>query len=145
MDLLATTNVSDLVHETSLELEEDIAAELEDFVLVARLGIIADAQRLVSDVLWRHLQFFPVVAEVAEFLLGCGLWKSLDELVRELDRRNILFDDDDEKETVRRLRFLATKEVGQKLSLREFGLRPINPFPDPSSINYNNPVKVSNP
>lgn len=44
MDISVTPGDSDLVYKRSLELEEDIPAELEDFVLVARLGMIADAQ-----------------------------------------------------------------------------------------------------
>ncbi|KAK5093368.1 hypothetical protein LTR70_004740 [Exophiala xenobiotica] len=144
MDVPATTGDGDLVSIRSLELEEDIPAELEDFVLVSRLGMVADAQRLVSDVLWRHLRYFPVVAEIAEFFLGSGLWESLDDLVRELDRRRISFDDYNEKEVLRRLRTFGTKKVSQMFSLREFNLSSENPFPNPGSINYNNPVKVQN-
>lgn len=145
MDISATTGDSELVYEGSLELEEDIPAELEDFVIVARLGMTEDAQRLVSDVLWRHLHFFPVVAEIAEFFLGSGLWGSLRNLVRELDRRRIFFGDYNETEMLRRLRILGTKAVSQTLWLHEFGLSPINDLPDPSRICYDNPVEVSNP
>lgn len=98
----------------------------------------------MSDVLWRHLRFFPVVAEIAEFYLGSGLWKFLDNLCRELDRRGISFKVYDEKKMLQRLRILGTVEVGQQLSLHEFEISPTNFSMSRSRINYNRPVEVSN-
>ena len=34
-----------------IDLEEDISAELEDFILLARLGVVEEAQDLIQNVL----------------------------------------------------------------------------------------------
>lgn len=51
------------------DFEEDIEAELIEFMLTSRLGLIQEAQRLVELVLWPHLDIFPVFAEVAYFII----------------------------------------------------------------------------
>ncbi|KAK5957200.1 hypothetical protein OHC33_001571 [Knufia fluminis] len=52
-----------------MSMKEDVAAELEDFILLARLGIVDAALEIVDHVLWPHLNVFAVTAEVAGFLI----------------------------------------------------------------------------
>ena len=61
-----------LMFEANLDLEEDLVAELENFLLHVRLKVTVDALEIVDNVLWRHLHHFPVFAEVAGFLIELG-------------------------------------------------------------------------
>jgi len=70
-----------------LDLEEDIPAELEEFVLLARLGVKDEALRLAQDVLWRHIHQFPVFAEIAGFLIEHNIIRMLQTL-REPSKRH---------------------------------------------------------
>lgn len=80
-----------------LELEEDIVAELEEFILLARLGAVDEASALVRNVLWPHTYLFPVFAEVSGFLAEHDIG-SLKALLQKLTSQNFSFADDDEKE-----------------------------------------------
>ena len=53
----------------AMELEEDVAAELDDFLTMRRLGLVEDASRVANEVLWRHSHSFPVFAEMAAFYI----------------------------------------------------------------------------
>lgn len=55
-----------------MDLKEDIAAELEDFVLLARLGITDKALEIVDHGLCRHLHVFAVTAETGGFMVQYG-------------------------------------------------------------------------
>lgn len=77
--------------ETDLDLEEDIQAEPEDFLLLARLGFEDEALHLARTVLWRHIHHFPVFAEVAGFLLEHKLNNHVQELMTEMNERDIHF------------------------------------------------------
>lgn len=50
--------------------EEDIAAELEDFILLSRLRLFDEADQSFERNLLPHLILFPVVAEYAEMLFA---------------------------------------------------------------------------
>lgn len=52
-----------------LALQEDIGAELDDFLLLKLLGIHDEARDSVQMILWRHLRYFPVFAEVADYVI----------------------------------------------------------------------------
>lgn len=52
-----------------LALREDIGAELDDFLLLSLLGIDDEARESVRVILWRHLRYFPVFAEVADYVI----------------------------------------------------------------------------
>lgn len=56
--------------------EEDVEAELYEFMLVSRLGADEEAHMLAKDVLWSHLTIFPVFAEVAYFSIVRTLGRS---------------------------------------------------------------------
>lgn len=85
--------------DVELDLEEDIAAELEDFIFLARLGVVDDASALVRNVLWPHAHQFPVFAEISSFLAEHDL-DSLKILLQEFAARNTSFTDDEEKEFI---------------------------------------------
>lgn len=50
-------------------LEEDVAAELDDFLLLRLLGIDDEAKILAQNVLWTHLRHFSVFAEVVDYAI----------------------------------------------------------------------------
>lgn len=66
-----------------LDLEEDVEAELEDFMLLSRLGVENEAYRLLTDVLWSHISFFPVFVEAAYFLFRTKNFKKLEQLTED--------------------------------------------------------------
>lgn len=68
-----------------LDLKEDVAAELEDFILLSRLGVVEEALQMVEHVLWRHFRFFPVYAEVCIFLIQIDEKGLLRKIVKDLD------------------------------------------------------------
>ena len=74
-----------LVFEANLDLEEDLVAELENFLLHVRLKVTVEALQIVDNVLWRHLQYFPVFAEVASFLIELGDKSRLTSMLLEMN------------------------------------------------------------
>ena len=84
-----------------MELEEDVPAELEDFIFLARLGVKDEALRLAQNVLWRHIYQFPVFAEIAGFLIEHNLIRML-ETLRHSSMRHIVTSQDP-----------ATREFGE--------------------------------
>lgn len=62
------------------ELEEDIGAEIEDLILLRRLGYNRDAWEVITEVLLRHIRHFPVFAEVSAYLAYRGDDRMLDNL-----------------------------------------------------------------
>lgn len=93
-----------------LDLEEDIPAELEEFILLARLGVEDEALRLAQDVLWRHTHHYPVFAEVAGFLAEHRLFGELRTLVNHLYDRKVEFRDREEQEFVQFLSSLMLQD-----------------------------------
>jgi len=92
---------SRVIFDMELELEEDVDAYLEDFVFFARLGLKRRARQLAENVLWRHIDFFPVFAEICAFYIVChDRWAVL-ELITDLAANSIVFSEPDEKDFVR--------------------------------------------
>ncbi|KAK5081510.1 hypothetical protein LTR05_007641 [Lithohypha guttulata] len=77
--------------EMDLDLKEDVQAELEDFILLARLGVEDEALHLARTVLWHHIHHFPVFAEVAGFLLEHRLNDQVQELIFTIREKDIQF------------------------------------------------------
>ncbi|KAL2198415.1 hypothetical protein P885DRAFT_18855, partial [Corynascus similis CBS 632.67] len=65
-----------------MDLEEDMAAELEHFVRLVRYDMIMFSKLWYQRCLERHTHMFPVLAEYAEMLLQIGEY---DELIQVLD------------------------------------------------------------
>ncbi|RYP05470.1 hypothetical protein DL765_009834 [Monosporascus sp. GIB2] len=63
------------------DIEEDIQAELEDFIFLSRLGLFREARELFKQNLEPHLGFFPVLAEFADMLLEEGAYAELSQLL----------------------------------------------------------------
>jgi tetratricopeptide (TPR) repeat protein len=63
------------------DIVEDIPAELEDFIFLARLGLFEEAHELFEQVLKPHDRYFPVLAEFADMLLEEGRYAELSRLL----------------------------------------------------------------
>lgn len=83
--------------EMEVALQEDIGAELDYFVLLTLLGIDDEALEFASTVLWYHLRYFPVTAEIAGYLVARNDIKQLRRLWDYLEDNHIQFDNADEK------------------------------------------------
>lgn len=79
-----------------LVLREDIGAELDEFLLLALLGIDDEAYVAAKAVLWRHLRWFPVMAEIAAFAIERNDMKLLRCLLDTLRTEKIEFEGRDE-------------------------------------------------
>jgi hypothetical protein len=72
--------------EIKLEFEEDIEAELVDFVRLARQGLVEEAREQFKETLLPHIKLFPILAEYAEFLISEDCFTELlDILPKEAD------------------------------------------------------------
>lgn len=58
----------DVEFEMNMDVVEDVPAELEHFIRLARLGLVTGARGYFNEVLKRHLKWFPVFAEFVDFL-----------------------------------------------------------------------------
>lgn len=92
---------SPVVFDMELELEEDVDASLEDFIFRARLGLKGRARQLAEHVLWRHIDFFPVFAEICAFYIVCRDRGAVLELIADLAASSIVFSDPDEQDFVK--------------------------------------------
>lgn len=52
-----------------MKLDEDVGGAIEDLIMYSRLGFVNDALDVINEVLWKHLLFFPALAETSLFLL----------------------------------------------------------------------------
>lgn len=95
MDGTVVANTGPMI--SKMPLQEDIIAELEDLLLYSRLKIVQDAKITTENVLWRHLQHFPVFAEIVLFLVEQDEKPQLAKLFAELDRRVIRYSRRDEQ------------------------------------------------
>lgn len=65
----------------TMEVEEDIEQEIENFVRFKRRGEYLQAQELFQQSLSSHLALFPVIAEYADLLLEQGKFRTLSEFL----------------------------------------------------------------
>lgn len=65
----------------TMEVEEDIEQEIENFVRFKRRGEYSRAQEIFQQTLCRHLSLFPVIAEYADLLLEEGKYQILSEFL----------------------------------------------------------------
>lgn len=82
MDNTSSSTPREIIFETELPFEEDIVAELENFILYGRLGLVDEALEILENVLWKHLKQFPVFAEAAAFLVEHDQYARLQELMK---------------------------------------------------------------
>lgn len=72
MDSVATNrrkSTEDVRFELNYEIEEDVEAELEDFVGLNHTGQFTEAHELFDECLSNHSDWYPVAAEYADCLL----------------------------------------------------------------------------
>lgn len=93
-----------------ISLEEDIESELEDFVLLTRLGILDEAKELFHMVLKEHQHLFPVFAETAAFFVDSNEGDQLTILLQDLKSRGTKFDTPDKNELLSILCDFATAD-----------------------------------
>jgi hypothetical protein len=65
----------------TLDIVEDIPAELEDFIFLSRLAIFEEAKGLFEQNLRPYISFFPVLAEYTDMLLEEGLYADLTQIL----------------------------------------------------------------
>lgn len=63
--------------ELEYEIEEDVKAELEDFVRLSHMGQFKDAHQIFDECLSGYDDWYPVVAEYADCLLREGDFEQL--------------------------------------------------------------------
>jgi hypothetical protein len=76
-----TGSFEDLEFQFEFEIEEDIEGELEDFVKLARLGLVERARKYFHQILLPHVKLFPVFAEYAELLVSENAFQELLEIL----------------------------------------------------------------
>lgn len=117
-----------------LALQEDVDAELEDFLLLSLLRIDDEAKDVVRAVLWRHLRHFSVFAEIAGFAIDRNDSALLNELITTMSEARIEFQSKDEMMFLQIVDALARHE-STPLGMLDVLLREIQaPESQPSSI-----------
>lgn len=91
MEVCSSDTLFEQGSDMELALQEDIGAELDDFLLLSLLGIDGEAQECIRIVLWRHLRYFPIFAEVADYLIEKGDTSLKAQLLRTIMSENINF------------------------------------------------------
>lgn len=89
-----------------MKLEEDVGAAIEDLIMYSRLGFVNHALKVINEVLWRHILFFPALAELSLFLLEQDKMRRLRSILTLLTRQALDYREifsDDEKAFVRLL------------------------------------------
>jgi len=74
-----------------MNVQEDVAAELEAFILRSRLGLWDEANEILDKALWRHLNFFPVFAEIAVYLVEREDNERFSRLKTKVGEENLVF------------------------------------------------------
>ena len=111
--------------EMDLDLEEDVAAELEEFVLLGRLGLKDEAWNLADTVLRRHLHFFPVFAEIAGLCCETNRQDRAANLICQLTAEDITFRDADERSFTRAVALFGMNRLTDS-TRRGLGIEQLN-------------------
>lgn len=72
-----------------MDLTENVADELEDFILCARLGLRRQAREAINHILIHHVNIFAVFAEIGSFFLEDHDYDSLEALFNSLASKQI--------------------------------------------------------
>lgn len=105
-----------------MELEEDVGAAVEDLIMYSRLGLVDDALAVIHEVLWRHLLFFPALAEVSLFLIEQDEMEQLETILTLIRRQKADCSDSlsfDERAFVEILDTILPPEGSSLKSLRD--------------------------
>ena len=77
----------DVVLEFECEIEEDVKAELDDFVRLSHMGQFKDAHELYDECLSSYDDWFPVAAEYADCCLHEGNFEQLAAFCEKASRK----------------------------------------------------------
>lgn len=97
MDAKQPGDLPDQIICMELPLRENIGAELDDFLTLGLLGIHDEARDLAQTVLWRHLRYFPIFAEVADYAIDKSDEVLQRQLLASIRDQAIEFEDIDER------------------------------------------------
>lgn len=128
-----------------MKLKEDVAAELEEFILLSRLALHDEAMGIAGHILWRHLQIFPVMAEISGYLVEQQDLHRLRRLVQDLDRWHITFAATEDGGFVELLKTLSAASAPRLIHISDLSPKYSRPLPEWDLIDYNSPVKVIGP
>lgn len=95
------------IFDMDLGTEEDVDACLAEFVFLVRLDIREDARQLAEHVLWRHIEFFPVFAELSAFFILIQDRQAASDLIVDLAVRRIAFEAPDQQDYVQMVALFA--------------------------------------
>lgn len=71
-----------------IELNTDISLLIKHFILQVRLGLKDEALTTIREVLWQHLLFFPVFAEIISFFVEEERLHDLQSVLELLHQQN---------------------------------------------------------
>lgn len=111
----------DIVLELDYEIEEDVKAELEDFVRLSHAGQFNDAHELYDECLSNYDSWYPVAAEYADCLLREGDFKQLEDFS---GKARIKFEDPSERELFSLMKMIGSRKELLVLSLPVRSLKP---------------------
>jgi hypothetical protein len=106
-----SANGESIIFEMDLDIQEDVDACLAEFVFLVRLDLHEDARHLAEDILWRHIGYFPVFAELAAFFITIQDVQATSDLISDLAARRIVFAGIDEQEFLRMVDLFAQNRL----------------------------------
>lgn len=105
MDESESSTSYDSDYEMRLTVREDVGAELDEFLCLKLLGCDEDALKVVEELLWRHLRFFPVFAEIAGSAIEENDMSLLQRLLEFIQQAEVCLESSEE------LQFLADVQL----------------------------------
>ncbi|KAI7974190.1 hypothetical protein EIK77_000136 [Talaromyces pinophilus] len=106
-----SANGESIIFEMDLDIQEDVDACLAEFVFLVRLDLHEDARHLAEDILWRHIGYFPVFAELTAFFITIQDVQATSDLISDLAARRIVFAGIDEQEFLRMVDLFAQNRL----------------------------------
>ena len=145
-----------ILFDLELPIEEDVDACLTHFVFLSRLGLpkaLQAARHLADTVLWRHLYFFPVFAELGFFFVYTDDQESARDLLVASDRMQAPFMEHDQRAFVQTLMLFTMGRLAMMTISTLKGRGPAEKRPDEEkwwdswdptlvNINYQSPAQV---
>jgi hypothetical protein len=138
------------IFDMDLDTEEDVDACLAEFAFLARLDAREEARQLAEHVLWSHIEFFPIFAELSAFFILIQDSQAVSDLIVDLAVRRITFNELDQQDYVQMVALFARGRLANSTLTafsRESGLEPGDIKPDTTyclfhNINYTSVAQV---
>lgn len=137
MDSIATGQSSqskaseDVVLELEYEMEEDLEAELEDFVRLSHSGQFKDAHELYDECLSAHDSWYPIAAEYADCLLREGDFQQLVTFSRKAAMR---FQDPSERTLLHLMEVIGSRAPNEIMWQQLRNLWPVGSMKPPYNL-----------